>query len=173
MESPGGPPRLHVHIRPSWRRPTPASPRVLPRSRRRGAMARLAPLLVSLSGRLRSVAPAARKYSAAATSRSSRALLERDGAGGRLLTPGVVAPRGRLRAPQVPTGCRVPRAALGQRRRNGAGHRSLSDRYLADRRVTPRTADNYNPTFVAFSTWAASHKLSTRSDNLDRTLRKY
>ena len=69
--------------------------------------------------------------------------------------------------------CGVPRDVLGQRRRQVAGDNHLSDRYLADRRVSARTADNYRSAYRAFASWAAQKNLSVSANHLDRNLRKY
>ena len=49
----------------------------------------------------------------------------------------------------------------------------MSDRYLADRRVTARTAENYAGAYRSFVRWANSRHLSISASCLDKSLRKF
>ena len=54
-----------------------------------------------------------------------------------------------------------------------AGAAALSDRYLADRRVTARTATNYRSAYQSFVRWATARHHKVTVTALDRTLRKF
>jgi hypothetical protein len=69
--------------------------------------------------------------------------------------------------------CGQPRGVLGQRRIAAAGAAALSDRYLADRRVSARTAANYNSAYRSFVHWATTRHFKVTANTLDRTLRKF
>ena len=65
------------------------------------------------------------------------------------------------------------RSVVGARRRNVAGAHGLSDRYLADKRLTARTVASYGDAHSDFLHWAQQNKVSTSPAHLDRSLRKY
>ena len=67
----------------------------------------------------------------------------------------------------------APSLAAAGRRSQVAGDAALGDRYLADRRITPRTAANYRSAYNAFVFWAAQNDFSFSLQHLDNSLRKY
>ena len=129
-------------------------------------------LVVAPSGRLRFVAQSAQSRAASSSSRRA-APARRAAAGQHRPQGGTIEDISQPRVLRAGIRCGIPRDELGRRRREVAGVAVLSDRYLADRRVTPRTAADYRSAFQTFATWAARHRHSTSHNFLDRSLRKY
>ena len=129
-------------------------------------------LVVSPSGRLRCVVPSTspplQRFSSPQPMRAPTAV-----AGPPMLLNGAAAPPGLQSVARVPKRCGVPRAELGRRRTLVAGDSALGDRYLADRRVTPRTASNYRSAYNAFVFWAAQNHFWLSVPDLDSSLCRY
>ena len=170
-----GLPPLLAPTRPCWPERTQRWCVTSPRPRLLIAMASPGFLAVSPSGRLRFVprpVPAlpanlqARRYNRAPRVRDA------DGHATRLLG---AAPGQRFLPVELghSTTRSSHREIVGLRRRTLAGPQALSERYLADRRITAKTVATYTAAHLEFQKWARAQCLSTSGEALDRSLRQY